>query len=202
MPPHFHSACMLANLIPRKGHITFIKAAEKLASEFPKSRYYVIGYGPLQPEIESEIRRSNLSEQVEVLGYRRDAWDILSVMDCLVHPASSEAFGIVQLEAMALGIPVVAAGVGGIPEVTTNGVTGFIVTPHDSESLCKAVGKIFRDHKAAKLMGRMGQMCVAQHFTSSLMASNYLSLYREVLREKRGAALELKAEQQALSGMV
>jgi starch synthase len=95
-----------------------------------------------------------------------------------------EPFGIINLEAMACGRPVVASAVGGIPEVVVPGKTGLLVPPADPGALAEALNCVLRDRAMARQMGLAGRRRVEEHFSWISIAARTRQLYEELLNEK------------------
>ncbi|MBI2013539.1 MAG: glycosyltransferase family 4 protein [Candidatus Colwellbacteria bacterium] len=106
--------------------------------------------------------------------------EIYRKADVFVLPSISEAFGLVNLEAMASGVPVVATNVGGVPNVVKDGVVGFLVPPKDSQAIAQAVIKILEDDQ---LREKMRENCLAwvKNFTWDKIAKQYLEFYQKVI---------------------
>jgi glycosyltransferase involved in cell wall biosynthesis len=96
-------------------------------------------------------------------------------------PSFFEGFGIALLEAMAMGKPVVASNVGGIPDLVSHGVNGFLVEPGNVEELTVALKRIVVDHKLAHKMGKAGHQRITEEFDASVMARSIEKEYRELL---------------------
>jgi glycosyltransferase involved in cell wall biosynthesis len=98
-------------------------------------------------------------------------------LDVAVLPSYREALGLVILEAMALGRPVVASDVGGIPEMVEDGVTGLLVPPQDPVALGDAIVRLLTDHPLADILGRNGQRLVRERFCVERMIAAIELLY-------------------------
>jgi glycosyltransferase involved in cell wall biosynthesis len=123
-----------------------------------------------------------LKERVIFAGYREDIPELLASFDLFVLPSRSEGFGRVNLEAMAMGIPVISTNVGGIPEVVEDGVTGILVPPGNSNALSHAIMRLLDDPHMRETMGREGRKRVEERFTLQGHVQRIQEIYRDVLR--------------------
>ena len=173
---------VLARLEPVKGVAEFVRAAGIMSSlAGPNYTFVLSGTGSQAAEID-ELRESlALHDQLTMLDYVPSAAAYLAACDIVVVPSLSEGFGIVAAEAMALGKPVIATRVGGLPEVVKDDVTGLLVEPGKPEALAAAMRDLAADAGRANAMGEAGKRRVAERFTSERMTSEYLSLYAELL---------------------
>ncbi len=138
----------IGRLHPTKGHTAFIKAATQLHLKFPNLHLLLIGDGPLRQDLESELKQSTIPHTLT--GYLPQAYKALPAMDLFVLPSVSEGMGLVLLEAMQAGVPIVASAVGGIPEVVRAGKDGLLVPPGDVEGFSAACSKIIDNPDLAK----------------------------------------------------
>jgi rhamnosyl/mannosyltransferase len=144
----------------------------------------IVGDGPLRRALERE--RDTLGamrERVVLLGEVEDAAPYFRASDvfALASVARSEAFGIVQLEAMACGVPVVNTRLAsGVPFVSPDGVSGITVPPADAPALARALNTLLDDAALRTKLGEAGRRRVREEFTADLMAERTLELYREV----------------------
>jgi glycosyltransferase involved in cell wall biosynthesis len=136
---------IVAALIPLKGHRYFLEGAAYVVKQFPKIRFLIIGDGPERANLEKMARQLELDNHVLFLGPRRDVERLLSAMDIFVLASLRESFPLSIREAMAMGCPVVATQVGGIPELIHDGETGYLVPPADGIALGKALVKLLAD---------------------------------------------------------
>ncbi len=115
------------------------------------------------------------------LGYRDDACDAMTMSDVIVCSSSYEAFPRTLLEALALERPVVAAPVGGIPEIVIDGETGVLTPAGDPDSLAAGVLRLLNDRAFAGKLAAAGRKLVAERYTPEAQASAVAALYREAL---------------------
>jgi glycosyltransferase involved in cell wall biosynthesis len=176
----------IAQLIPRKGHRVLLEALPEVTREFPDLRVLLFGQGPLEGELRELCRCYRLSSHVRFAGFRTDLERILPCLDLVVHPAVMEGLGLSLLEAAAAGIPIVATGVGGVPEIVQDGVTGLLVPPADTRSLAAAIVRLVRRRETARALGDAGRDFVSRNFSVAKMVEGNLQVYREVLAARRG----------------
>ncbi|MHB1127159.1 MAG: glycosyltransferase [Bacillota bacterium] len=131
----------VGNLVESKGVHVLLKALAVVRERHPEVRCLIIGDGPQRPALEDQARALDLLETVSFLGYQPyeslPRW--YAVADLLAAPSLREGFGLVALEAMATGVPVVAGRVGGLPEFVQDGVNGLLVNPGDPADLAAKI---------------------------------------------------------------
>jgi glycosyltransferase involved in cell wall biosynthesis len=165
----------------RKGFPTLIDALELLVERVPDAELGVIGKEYWHSQGWARRRCRNLP--VILLGGLSPAdlhQEILG-SDVVVLPSYIEAFGIVLLEAQALGIPVVGSRVGGISEAMEDGVTGVLVPPDNPKALADALESLLHDPARRQKMGEQGKMWVREHYSLSGMGDRLMELYRSVI---------------------
>ncbi len=172
---------------PKKGIPVFLAAARLLAREFPRLRFAVVGDGPARVELEQRAAREGVSHCTVFAGQRRDVPEVMRALDLFVQPSLWEGFGMTLLEAMAVGTPVVASRVGGIPEVLEDGVTGLLVPPGDAPALASACAQMLRHRERARHLGRAGMDRVRAEFGIERLVREIEDLYRELLDRDGGA---------------
>jgi glycosyltransferase involved in cell wall biosynthesis len=119
------------------------------------------------------------------LGNRGDVPELLQAMDLFVLSSRQEGLGITLLEAMAVGLPVVATNTGGIPEIVISGETGLLVPPEDASRFAEAVKWMLSHRDDGKEMGLRGQKRALQQFGVERMVEQYEAVYDEVLAAKK-----------------
>lgn len=177
-------ACV-ARLEPVKGVDVFVRAAALVARSHPDARLAVIGDGSQRAALEALAGESGVAERLVFAGNLSPVAPAIAAADVLVVPSRSEGLPMVVLEAMALGKPVVASEVGGIPEAVEDGVTGLLVPPDDPAALADAIGELLDDPARADVMGAAGSARVIDHFSLDDQLARYLAVFRSLVAESR-----------------
>lgn len=166
-----------------KGLDVLLRAVALLRSRGDDTPVVLAGDGPLRPELEQLAKRLGIENGVRFAGRQElgPLRDLLQRCTLVVAPSRAESFGIAILEAMAVGKPVVATRVGGIPEVVADGETGLLVPPENEEALCAAMHLVLRDRDLQLQLGRAGRLRVVEHFTADRMAAQYEEVLGETL---------------------
>lgn len=161
---------ILAAMRPEKDHIGFLRAARIVADRVPSAKFLIVGDGPMRGEIESTAAELGLTDQVILAGSRSDVPEVLRAMDVVVLSSYSvECFPMALLEAMAAGRPAVCTAVGGVPEIVEEGVTGYLVPPHDPQQLADRLVDVLTDQALRARLGAAARTRVESEF--SLQAS-------------------------------
>jgi len=177
LPPDALIVTEIAHLRPHKGQRFLIDAVADVRSGHEELRLLLVGGGPDEAELRRQVSARALEGIVEFLGPRSDLGRLLAASDVLALPSEYEGFGIVQAEAMYLGIPVVATSVGGSTEVVEDGVTGYLVPYGDVPSLAERLTRLLRDPALRRAMGDAGRERVNRHFSPEALAQAYGRLY-------------------------
>ncbi len=178
-PPAAGPTVLAAGILtPQKGQHVLVEAAAELVRRHPGLRVDVAGEvvferdRPYRVRIEEEVRRLGLEGTVRLLGFRRDLPARIARATVVAHPATDEeTLGLVPLEAMAAGRPVVASRVGGLPEVVEDGVSGILVPPGDARALADAIGRLLDDPALRARMGEAGRRIAAGRFGADRMCA-------------------------------
>ena len=168
----------LGRLTPQKGIFTFLKAA-RLVPEVPCK---VVGGGVLEPEVRAAVAQWDL-RNVEVLGHNEGPalWDLVRRARAVVAPSEwYEPFGLVILEAMAAGRPVIASRIAGPAEIVTDGRDGLLFAPGDARELADAFGDLWRHPQKAVELGRAGRDKVETLYTPELHYRRVMRHFEEV----------------------
>jgi L-malate glycosyltransferase len=172
---------VVARLQPEKGVSSFLKAAARVAPQFPEAHFVVAGDGPFRQELVALTENLDLGSRVHFLGFRADASALMRSLDVLVAPSLTEGSPLVTLEAMAAGVPVVASAVGGIPDQVRHDKEGLLVPPGDTHALGNALLALLRDPPRARRLGEAGRRRVASRFSHATMVRQIEDVYRDVL---------------------
>jgi len=166
-----------------KGHRYLIEAAGKIVSSRPDTTFVFLGDGELLDELKNMASISGIEENIKFLGWRQDVAEVISTFDVFVLPSLNEGMGRVLVEAMALGKPIVASGIGGIPDLVADGKNGYLVPVGDVEVLAARIRRLLDDPEKREKMGNAGKR-YAVNFSADAMVEKIDQLYHELLREK------------------
>jgi len=198
---------VVARLEPEKGHPTLLEAWPRVLASVPDAHLLIVGEGSQRETLEAQARslgllgrgpashpgsllpdgRASLSQRPSVTftGRRDDVPAVTAALDVAILPSYREAQGLSILEAMALGRPVVASAVGGIPEMIEHGRTGLLVPPREPDFLAHAITRLLTDHPYADTLGKAGRNLVEERFCAELMVRAVETIYDEAVAEER-----------------
>lgn len=168
---------VISRLEPVKGLEIFLQALGEVVKTIPQFMALVVGSGRLREGLEEKAKALNLEGKIRFLGYRTDIKEIISISDIIVDPALNEGLGLVILEAQALGKPVLATRVGGIPEVIIDNQTGILVPAGDFKSLAGEMIRLLRDAELAARLAREAKKRIELEFSKDKMISRLVELY-------------------------
>ncbi|MCK9240105.1 glycosyltransferase family 4 protein [Desulfocurvus sp.] len=178
-------AGIVAKLWEGKGHDVLLDAFAAVRRELPGAVLMVVGEGHLRAGLEARAEALGLSGAVVFTGFLDDVAPAVGAMDVSVLPSLFEGLGRVLLEAMAMGLPVVASRVGGIPDAVADGLTGLLVPPGDAGALAGALLAVLGDPALAARMGAAGRARVGERFEARAMAASIEREYLALLGEER-----------------
>jgi glycosyltransferase involved in cell wall biosynthesis len=161
-----------------KGHDHLLDAFAKLARERPRARLVLVGDGRFRDALTARVRSAGLADRVCFTGALGDVRPALAAADVFVQASDEEGLPGAVLEAMAMGLPVVATDVGGTREAVEGGVTGLLVPARDAAALATAVTRLLDDPGLAARFASFGRKRVAEEFSSE----RELTLIEEVYR--------------------
>jgi len=170
----------VARLVPVKGHLFLLEAIPKVLRRFPEARFVFVGEGETRPALQDQARRLGISDQITFAGFQEDVPALLAGMDTVVLPSLNEGMGRVLVMAMALGKPIVATSVGGVPELLGNGEAGLLVPPGDSVAIAEAVSTLLCDPSRARALGEAGRRRASRYSAESMIAA-LAKVYHEVM---------------------
>jgi glycosyltransferase involved in cell wall biosynthesis len=175
--------------LPAKGHVHLIEALPVVLASHPGAVVAIAGRpGPAEAAVASRARALGVAGHVRVVGVRRDVPALSAAADAFVLPSEWEGLPLALLEAMAVGTPVVATAVGGVPEVVEDGVTGFLVPPGDSLALGAAVVRLLADPARAKDVAAAAAERVRRDFGVAGWVAGLEAVYDEVLAARGRAS--------------
>jgi glycosyltransferase involved in cell wall biosynthesis len=162
-----------------------VRATALLAEAHPNLKLIVVGEGPDEQALRTLAAELGIADRVKFAGYQPDTRPFYDCMDVFVHVPSSEAFGLVLVEAMFAGLPVVASRVGGIPDIVVDGATGFLVDRYDPVQTAEAVGKLLDQPDLRARFGRAACARAEENYSQERYAAEITAMYDSLLAEKR-----------------
>ena len=167
---------LVGRLIREKGPELLLRAAARLPGEIV---VWMIGDGAESAPLQALAETLGLEGRVLFLGDRGNVEPFLQAADCLACPSQwEEAAGLVNIEALACGLPVVATRVGGIPEIVDDGHTGLLVPAGTVDGLAEAIHRLFKEPERRAALGRKARAVAVERFSPESRLPAYLDLYR------------------------
>jgi glycosyltransferase involved in cell wall biosynthesis len=170
-----------ARLEPEKDVASLLEAMQSVQAAHPQAVCVVAGDGSQKAALQQRIEEAGLQNAVRLLGFRSDVLGLINAADIFVLPSPAEPFGLVLLEAMALGKPVIATQAGGPLEIVVPDETGVLVPPRDANALGTALCRLLEDTTAREEMGRKGRARFEATFNARRMACETIEVYRRAL---------------------
>ncbi|MCS6294539.1 MAG: glycosyltransferase [Nitrospira sp.] len=178
----------VARLTQPKGHCDLIEALALLRNQWPQLQCVCVGDGELRQPLEKLAAARGLSSMCRFVGSRDDVMDFYAAADVVVLPSHSEGFPFVILEALAMGKPVIATSVNGVPEVIEHMKTGLLVKARDVAGLAGAIQSLLEQPERAVQLGSAGRVAVQAQFTVERMVEKTVAVFDAALRTEGFAA--------------
>ena len=163
-----------------KGAAFFLRACHRVVEAGHDIRIVIAGSGPEERSLRKLAASLQLSKRLTFVDGGVAMAGYLEAIDIYCLPSLQQGLGVVMLEAMALGRPVIASGVGGVMSVIEDNVHGLIVPPSDSRSLADRIIELLQDREKARRIAAAGQQMVRDRFNENRMLDEILQVYREV----------------------
>jgi glycosyltransferase involved in cell wall biosynthesis len=174
----------IARLEPVKNHPLLFEAVRRLWERGERFKVWLVGGGSLREEYQSLCGRMDYGHLIHFLGYRNDVPQLLAQTDILVLTSIMEGIPRAVLEAMAVGLPVVATRVTGTAEVVQHGQTGYLVELGDAEDLAARLGELLRRPQLRAEMGARGRQVALREFDETPVVESLKQIYRTLLLKK------------------
>ncbi|HEX7049630.1 MAG TPA: glycosyltransferase [Longimicrobiales bacterium] len=190
---------IFGRIVDWKGIREFVLAAARVFEAEPSARAMIVGDRSDGEEayynaIIGLIAERGLEDRIILTGYRADVPALMRLMDVVVHASTEpEPFGMVLIEAMATGKPVVATRAGGPLDIVIDGETGLLVEPKATEPMADAILRLLRDPEFAAALGRAGRVRAAEVFSNRRYAREVEAVYDRVLSDSAGRATRAAA---------
>jgi N-acetyl-alpha-D-glucosaminyl L-malate synthase BshA len=174
----------VSNFRPVKRTDAVVRIFRKIR-ETVNARLLLVGEGPELDKTLRIAREIGVSDHVDAMGEQDQVQALLSVSDVMLLPSEQESFGLSALEAMACEVPVVASRVGGLPEVITDGETGFLHPPDDIDAMAASAVRLMTDPALHERIARAGRVLVDTKFCADEIVPRYEDYYEEVLATRK-----------------
>ena len=168
-----------------KGLPFFLGAAQRVLSTNPRVQFLIAGAGPEEQNLRRLVRELGIVEAVTFVPNLYDFSAALEAMDIFCLPSLRQGLGTIMLDAMGRGIPVIAAGVGGVFSVVSDNETGLVVPPSNSARLAERIVELLDDPLRARTLGTAGRELVKEEFSVQRMVQETAEMYREIVEEAK-----------------
>lgn len=176
LPVEIRIVLCVARLEPEKDIQALLKAVSEIKTSSP-FHCLIVGDGNERNHLEGFVRAANIQDRVSFLGFRDDVPSIMKSADIFVLPSPAEPFGLVVVESMMAGLPVVAINNGGPAEIVIDEQTGILVTRDDVNTMGKAITKLIENPNICQSMGIHGQHRAESVYSSETMAISTCNVY-------------------------
>ncbi|HMP90865.1 MAG TPA: glycosyltransferase family 4 protein [Kiritimatiellia bacterium] len=173
---------LVGRISKEKGHDLILAALPEILKHRPDAVCVFAGEGDQEDRLKREVLAGPLKDHVVFAGFRNDIPEVVAAMDVMVVPSLrvESSPGVVK-EGMAMGVPVVAADVGGVSEIIRHGVDGLVVPVGDVPALCDSVISLIRDPELKKAISSRSRERVVEHFSDERLVENNIALYQKLL---------------------
>jgi glycosyltransferase involved in cell wall biosynthesis len=165
----------------------WVAVAQRVLARHPDVVFLIAGHGPEEAALRASVRAAGLEGRILLPGFRPDGRRVIGAMDVFLMTSEYEGLPVAVLESMALGVPVVATAVGGVPEAVRDGLEGLLAPVGGIELLAGHVERLAGDPELRRRLGESAARRVAEKFHIRRMAAAVENVYRETLGgESRG----------------
>lgn len=172
---------IIARLSDVKGHDVLVHAFRLVLNDFPNATLMIVGEGPMEDPLHRLVEGLDLTKHVQFLKVVDRTAELLPLFDVFVMPSLQEGLGLSVLEAQAMGLPVVASRVGGLPDIIEHNRTGLLVEPRNPQALAQGIVEILSHPAKAWDMGRAARMFVEKNYSSARMVRSTINLYEQLV---------------------
>ena len=176
---------IVGRLVPIKDHATLFRALARLHAEGRIAHLAVVGDGEERVRLEGLARSLGLGLQIHFLGWRVDLETILGELDVVICASRNEGTPVALIEAMAAGIPVLSTDVGGVVDLVTHGLTGWLVSPGDPDAMARGIRHLLDDGPLRGRLAAAGREVALDRHEVACLISRVEVLYTDLLPKKR-----------------
>ncbi|MFH1861644.1 MAG: glycosyltransferase family 4 protein [bacterium] len=180
---------LLGRLEPSKGQHILLQALQQLDAAYPQLHVLIVGEAPPEkPNYDQILRQQaanlNVTDRVHFIDFQPQPEPIYAILDAFVLASKKESFGLVLLEAMAAGVPIIATEAGGVPEIIENGVNGLLIPPEDPDALAQQLRTLIEDSDLRCRLTTNGKRIVIERFNIERHLNALEAHFREIIRRK------------------
>jgi N-acetyl-alpha-D-glucosaminyl L-malate synthase BshA len=174
----------VSNFRPVKRPVDCVEILARVLKKGMKTRLIMVGDGSERTNAEHRARCLGIYDQCSFVGKQPRIVDYLSACDVLLLPSDQESFGLAALEAMACEVPVIASRVGGLPEVVTDGETGYLSPVGDVDKMAADAARLLADEKLRREMGRRARESAISRYRTDVVIPQYIDFYEQVIAKQ------------------
>lgn len=178
----------VSNFRAVKRPVDCVEILAKVLRKGADARLVMVGDGPEFSAVVHRAKSLNVSERLEMVGKQANISDYVGIADISLLPSELESFGLAALEAQACEVPVVASRVGGIPEVVSEGETGFLSDVGDTDKMSEDAFRLLSDANLSKKFGERGRESAIARYNAEKIIPQYIAFYEKVLGAQSAAA--------------
>ena len=187
----------VSNFRPVKRPADCVEILAKVRAKGVNARLVMVGDGPERSATYYRAEQLNLNGNVSFVGKQANIADYLGIADVFLLPSELESFGLAALEAQACEVPVIATRIGGIPEVVSEGETGYLSDIGDVEKMSEDTLRLLNDEDLRRAFGEKGREMAIQRYGSDKIIPQYISFYEKILNNSQPL---IKRSQQSAAG--
>src|SRR5258705_1234909 len=173
----------VSNFRPVKRPVDCVEILARVLKKGISTRLVMVGDGSERTNVEHRARCLGVYDKCVFVGKQPRIVDYLSVSDVLLLPSEQESFGLAALEAMACEVPVIASRVGGVPEVVTDGETGFLSEVGDLDKMAEDAARLLTDQKLRNEMGQRARESAISRYRTDVVIPQYIKFYEDVIAQ-------------------
>jgi L-malate glycosyltransferase len=182
----------VSNLRPVKRPVDCIEILARVLKKGITTRLVMVGDGSERATCEQRARDLGIANQCVFVGEQPNIVEYLSAADVLLLPSEQESFGLAALEAMACEVPVVASRVGGVPEVVTDGETGFLSDVGDTDKMAEDTARLLSNPELRREMGSRARESALARYSTDKIIPRYIAFYEGILAKTSQAEARLR----------
>jgi N-acetyl-alpha-D-glucosaminyl L-malate synthase BshA len=176
----------VSNFRPVKRPVDCVEILARVVKKGINTRLVMVGDGSERTNVEHRARCLGVYDKCVFVGKQPNIVDYLSAADVLLLPSEQESFGLAALEAMACEVPVIASRVGGVPEVVTDGETGFLSDVGDVEKMAEDAARLLSNPDLRREMGKRARESALARYRTDIVIPRYIEFYKKVISKAGG----------------